>query len=348
MPAFYINGKVKAQAKRMEKELPMALQRIATNIRIYPDVAETLTAVAETLEDDSPLAAEFRRTARDLRSHGVQALADMENRAAVSSPSLATVAFQLQRYAQRGSGSFSEAFTGAAEQKPGMLELADQGTLFLDEIGDMPVEMQAKLLRALQEQEVWRVGATAPVKIDMRVIAATHKDIKTRRKQLNFRDDLYYRLANVEITAPSLRERTEDIAPLAEHFLERTCMDLGRDPMRLSKQQVKQLVSHSWPGNIRELRNVIERAVILSTGNRARLDLALSDSSEPASEQIAMTPQAEDLSFVTDAEMREREKANLISALNHVDGRVWGPDGAAVLLGIKPSTLAYRMKVLGI
>jgi Flp pilus assembly protein TadB len=122
LPALYLNGKVKAQAKRLEKELPMALQRIATNIRIHPDVAETLQAVAETLDEDSPLAAELRRTARDLRSHGRQALDDFERRAQLVSPSLATVAFQLQRYAERGSGSFSEAFTGAAENLHKILE----------------------------------------------------------------------------------------------------------------------------------------------------------------------------------------------------------------------------------
>jgi Flp pilus assembly protein TadB len=122
LPALYLNGKVKAQTKRLEKELPMALQRIATNIRIHPDVAETLQAVAETLDEDSPLAAELRRTARDLRSHGRQALDDFERRAQLVSPSLATVAFQLQRYAERGSGSFSEAFTGAAENLHKILE----------------------------------------------------------------------------------------------------------------------------------------------------------------------------------------------------------------------------------
>ena len=122
LPALYLNGKVKAQTKRLEKELPMALQRIATNIRIHPDVAETLQAVAETLDEDSPLAAELRRTARDLRTHGRQALDDFERRAQLVSPSLSTVAFQLQRYAERGSGSFSEAFTGAAENLHKILE----------------------------------------------------------------------------------------------------------------------------------------------------------------------------------------------------------------------------------
>jgi PAS domain S-box-containing protein len=245
-------------------------------------------------------------------------------------------------------GHVKGAFTGAHRDRVGRLQLADGGTLFLDEVGEIPLDLQGKLLRALQEREFERVGDEQTVKVDVRVVAATNRDLQAEVKSGSFREDLYYRLGVFPIMVPPLRERTEDIAPLAEHFLERTCKDLGRDSMRLSKQQVKQLTSHSWPGNIRELRNVIERAVILSTGNRARLDLALSDSSGYQMEVIPSQTQTEDVGFVTDAEMREREKANLVAALNHVDGRVWGPDGAAALLGIKPSTMAYRMKVLGV
>jgi DNA-binding NtrC family response regulator len=150
------------------------------------------------------------------------------------------------------------------------------------------------------------------------------------------------------IVVPPLRDRREDIGPLAEHFLTRTCADLGRDPMTWSKQQVNRLMGHRWPGNIRELRNVIERAVILSTGARARLDQAMPDDAGIQADVEVAPAQSAGTDFVTDAEMREREKANLIAALRHTDWRVWGPDGAAVLLGIKPSTLTYRIKALGI
>lgn len=245
-------------------------------------------------------------------------------------------------------GHVKGAFTGAHRDRVGRLQLADGGTLFLDEVGEIPLDLQGKLLRALQEREFERVGDDHTVRVDVRVVAATNRDLQTEVKNGSFREDLYYRLGVFPITVPPLRERTEDIAPLAEHFLERTCMDLGRDPMRLSQQQVIQLTAHSWPGNIRELRNVIERAVILSTGTRARLDLALSDNSGNQKVALSATSRNDEVGFITDAEMRERERDNLVAALRHADWQVWGTAGAAALLGIKPSTLAYRMKALGI
>lgn len=245
-------------------------------------------------------------------------------------------------------GHVKGAFTGAHRDRVGRLQLADGGTVFLDEVGEIPMDLQGKLLRALQEREFERVGDDRTVKVDVRVIAATNRDLEDEVKAGRFREDLYYRLGVFPLVVPPLRDRREDIGPLAEHFLLRTCADLGRDPMRLSRQQVRQLNGHYWRGNIRELRNVIERAVILSTGNRARLDLAMVDDSvvRPDPEDIQMPPG--EVSFITDAEMREQEKSNLIAALRHANWRVWGNDGAASLLGIKPSTLSYRMKALGI
>ncbi len=245
-------------------------------------------------------------------------------------------------------GHVKGAFTGAHRDRVGRLQLANGGTVFLDEVGEIPLDLQGKLLRALQEREFERVGDDRTIKVDVRVVAATNRDLEAEVKAGRFREDLYYRLGVFPILVPPLRDRREDIGPLAEHFLARTCVDLGRDPMRLSKQQVQQLLGHRWPGNIRELRNIIERAVILSTGNRARLDLAMSDDADTQSVVTTAQTPSDGTGFVTDAEMREREKANLIAALRHANWRVWGPDGAAALLGIKPSTLAYRMKVLGI
>ncbi len=245
-------------------------------------------------------------------------------------------------------GHVKGAFTGAHRDRIGRLQLADGGTLFLDEVGEIPLDLQGKLLRALQEREFERVGDDRTVKVDVRVVAATNRDLEREVAAGRFREDLYYRLGVFPIRVPALRERRQDIAPLAEHFLARTCVDLGRDPMRLSKQQARQLMAHSWPGNIRELRNVIERAVILSSGSRARLDLALPETTAPHAALTTPALLVEEADFITDAEMREREKANLVAALRYANGRVWGADGAAALLGIKPSTLAYRMKMLGI
>jgi PAS domain S-box-containing protein len=245
-------------------------------------------------------------------------------------------------------GHVKGAFTGAHRDRIGRLQLADGGTVFLDEVGEIPLDLQGKLLRALQEREFERVGDERTIKVDVRVVAATNRDLEAEVQAGRFREDLYYRLGVFPIVVPPLRDRREDIGPLAEHFLTRTCADLGRDPMSWSKQQVNQLMGHRWPGNIRELRNVIERAVILSSGGRARLDLAMPDDIETPADVEVATAKSDGTEFVTDAEMREHEKANLIAALRHADWRVWGPDGAAALLGIKPSTLTYRMKVLGI
>jgi PAS domain S-box-containing protein len=245
-------------------------------------------------------------------------------------------------------GHVKGAFTGAHRDRIGRLQLADGGTVFLDEVGEIPLDLQGKLLRALQEREFERVGDERTVKVDVRVVAATNRDLEAEVKAGRFREDLYYRLGVFPIVVPPLRDRREDIGPLAEHFLTRTCVNLGREPMRLSKQQAQQLMHHSWPGNIRELRNIIERAVILSTGSRARLDLAMpGDVGTQPDVTTDLTP-SDGVDFVTDAEMREREKANLTAVLRYANWRVWGPEGAAGLLGIKPSTLTYRMKVLGV
>ncbi|MGD9368063.1 MAG: sigma 54-interacting transcriptional regulator [Desulfobacteraceae bacterium] len=231
------------------------------------------------------------------------------------------------------------AFTGAAEQKPGMLELADRGTLFLDEIGDMPAEMQAKLLRALQEQEVWRVGATAPVKIDVRVIAATHKDIKSRRKQLNFRDDLYYRLANVEITAPSLRERPEDIAPLCEMVLETFCQEQPdkQKALCLSPKALRLLEAYDWPGNIRELRNTLIQISLRCDGNtiEPRHLKGLID-------VYAVQPKEDGKPLPS---LMEVERVHIIKALKCTDGN---KSAAAKILDIDRNRLNRRLKKLGI
>lgn len=245
-------------------------------------------------------------------------------------------------------GHVRGAFTGAHRDRVGRLQLADGGTVFLDEVGEIPLDLQGKLLRALQEREFERVGDDRTIKVDVRVVAATNRDLEAEVKEGRYREDLYYRLGVFPIVVPPLRDRREDIGPLAEHFLTRTCADLGRDSMRLSKQQAEQLMAHDWPGNIRELRNVIERAVILSSGSRARLDLAMPDHVDTPPDVAIDLTASDGTGFVTDAEMREHEKANLIAALRHADWRVWGHDGAAGLLGIKPSTLTYRMKALGI
>lgn len=243
-------------------------------------------------------------------------------------------------------GHVRGAFTGAHKDRIGRLQLANGGTLFLDEVGEIPISLQGKLLRAIQEQEFERVGDDETTKVDVRFVAATNRDLEAEVAAGRFREDLYYRLSVFPMELPSLRERIEDIAPLATHFLDIACVELCRESLQLTKQHVSMLQNHQWPGNIRELKNVIERAVILTRGARLRLDLAMGASAkaEPARE----TGPDSKPHFLTEDEFRMSEKQNLIAALRSANWRVWGPDGAAAMLGIKPSTLSYRMSVFGI
>jgi len=243
-------------------------------------------------------------------------------------------------------GHVRGAFTGAHQDRVGRLQLASGGTVFLDEIGEIPLDLQGKLLRALQEHEFERVGDDRTIQADVRVVAATNRDLSAEVRDGRFREDLYYRLSVFPIAVPPLRERFADVIPLATHFLNQVCTELGRAPLEMTRKHAAQLNRHDWPGNIRELRNVIERAVILSPGNRLRLDLAM-----PAAEvglRAATLSPADDTEFVSYADLRAREKSNVIAALRHTDWTIWGPNGAAEALGIKPSTLTYRMKILGI
>lgn len=244
-------------------------------------------------------------------------------------------------------GHVKGAFTGAHKDRVGRLQLADGGTLFLDEIGEIPLSQQGKLLRALQESEFERVGDDETTKVDVRVVAATNRDLHEEVTAGRFREDLYYRLSVFPIVVPPLRDRVDDIAPLATHFLSLIGRELGRESLRLSEQQISLLKRHAWPGNIRELKNVIERAAISSAGPRLRIDLALPEVASLAKEAPASS-RSEERTFVTAAEFRLMEKANITAALRHASWRIWGDDGAAELLGLNPSTLKYRMKQLGI
>ncbi|MCH7671356.1 MAG: sigma 54-interacting transcriptional regulator [Proteobacteria bacterium] len=244
-------------------------------------------------------------------------------------------------------GHVKGAFTGAHQDRAGRMQLADGGTLFLDEVGEIPLSQQGKLLRALQENEFERVGDDNTIKVDVRVVAATNKDLVEEVRAGRFREDLYYRLSVFPIEVPPLRDRITDVAPIASEFLKRSCRELGREPLKLTQNHVAILKRHSWPGNIRELKNVIDRAVISSSGKKLRLDLALTGSTDANLD--LPTPQNQEAStYLTSAEFRELEKANIVAALQHANWKTWGDEGAAALLGVKPSTLAYQMKTFGI
>lgn len=243
-------------------------------------------------------------------------------------------------------GHIRGSFTGAHRDRVGRLHLASGGTLFLDEVGEIPIDLQGKLLRALQEHEFERVGDDKTTKINVRVIAATNRDLKAEISAGRFREDFYYRLSVFPIEVPPLRARRKDIGALAKQFLANVCKEQGRDILTLTRQQIDDLCRYDWPGNIRELKNIIERAVILTKRNRLRLDLAMHNDQRTKKPLASIASDGE--AFVTEAVLREKEKLNLIAALRYSKWRISGTDGAAELLGIKPSTLAYRMKVYGI
>ena len=246
-------------------------------------------------------------------------------------------------------GHVKGAFTGAYRDRVGRFQLADGGTIFLDEVGEIPLELQGKLLRVLQEKEFERVGDDVTRRVDVRVIAATNRDLEQLVEAGKFREDLYYRLSVFPVQVPPLRRRRDDVVQLALHFLEQACRDFGRDCPNLTRSQVDRLRRYDWPGNIRELKNVIERAVILSRGETLRLDLSLPEvTAEPSdeSEQTLDTPF--DRVFLTDAEIRKQQRDNMLAALEHADWRISGRGGAAELLGLKASTLTDRLRAFGI
>jgi PAS domain S-box-containing protein len=244
-------------------------------------------------------------------------------------------------------GHVKGAFTGAYRDRVGRFQLADGGTIFLDEVGEIPLDLQGKLLRVLQESEYERVGDDATLTVDARIIAATNRDLEELVDNGGFREDLYYRLSVFPIVVPPLRDRDQDIIQLASHFLEKACMDFGHRPLSLSKQQLSLLNKYSWPGNVRELKNVIERAVILSQGKVLRLDLAMADILRSSRTQ-ATQPDRVQTQIMTDHELTELQKENMLSALRLSNGKVSGSEGAAQLIGLKPSTFTDRMKKFGI
>ncbi len=242
-------------------------------------------------------------------------------------------------------GHMRGAFTGAVRDKPGRFELADGGTLFLDEIGEIPLAMQAKLLRVLQEQEVERVGDTRTRKVDVRIVAATNRDLKKEVAAGRFRQDLFYRLGVFPLEVPPLRERSEDVALLAAHFVRATAKKMNRPAPRFTKAHAEHLNSHDWPGDIRELQNSVERAVILAQGGALHFELPTAGVPHPV---LATTAHGETASILTREDWKRHERESITAALKQSGGKVFGPGGAAELLDMKPTTLASRIKALQI
>lgn len=233
-------------------------------------------------------------------------------------------------------GHVRGAFTGALQERVGRFQLADRGTLFLDEAGEIPLGLQAKLLRVLQEGEFERVGEDRTRRVDVRVIAATNRNLESEVEAGRFRQDLYYRLSVFPIRTPLLRERMEDVPMLAQHFLRQAARRLHVPLPRLTAENLEALAGYDWPGNVRELQNVMERAVIMSRGGPLTFQFA-------APKRVAAEGGP-----MTRAELRAAERENIAAALRRSGGKVYGPGGAAEILGMKPTTLASRIRALGV
>jgi formate hydrogenlyase transcriptional activator len=234
-------------------------------------------------------------------------------------------------------GHAKGAFTGAVAQRIGRFELADKGTLFLDEVGDMPLGLQPKLLRVLQEQEIERLGSTQTYRVNVRLVAATNHDLASMVEQGRFREDLYYRLNVFPVHLPPLRERPADIPQLALHFVQRFSQLMNKEIQTIPDETMEAFFRYKWPGNIREMQNVIERAVILSTGSVLQVPL------EYFRSRAAHLTQNANGRTLADA-----EREHILATLRETEWVLSGPNGAATRLGINRSTLQFRMRKLGI
>ena len=230
-------------------------------------------------------------------------------------------------------------FTGAIERRIGKFELADESTIFLDEIGELPKELQAKILRVLQEKEIERIGGKNTLRIDIRIIAATNRDLLKMVSTEEFRSDLFYRLSVFPIYLPPLRDRKEDIPLLAAHFIKRASKKMHKEIETLTDESLKEMLDYNWPGNIRELEHVIEKAVILA--DRSALSVTIPKGSKYSTDTAFLGAAR----FKT---LKELESQHILQVLRHCNGKVRGEDGVAAILDIKPTTLESRMKKLGI
>lgn len=230
-------------------------------------------------------------------------------------------------------------FTGATERRIGKFEQASGGTILLDEIGEMPLETQVKLLRVLQEKEIERIGGRAPVKVDVRIVAATNRNLEKEIANGRFRLDLYYRLNIFPVTLPPLRERKEDIPSLAYHFVSRYARKIGKSISDISPKALKDLTAYDWPGNVRELEHLLERSILLTSGS------VIKEIFLPPVAQKEYSKDPEETRIKT---IEENERDHILAVLKKCNGKIWGAGGAAELLGVPPTTLNSKIKKLGI
>jgi formate hydrogenlyase transcriptional activator len=320
------------QRRYLEEEIRSEFGQIVGESPALRTALSLASVVAPT--DSSVLILGETGTGKELVARAIHKLGSRSEKAFVK---LNCAAIPLGLLESELFGHEKGAFTGAIAQKTGRFELADKGTLFLDEVGDIPLELQAKLLRVLQEQEFERLGSNRTHKVDVRLIAATHRDLPAMVKQGSFREDLYYRLKVFPIHVPALRQRTEDIPKLVWHFTGLYARRMNKGIEQIPAETMGALVRYRWPGNIRELQNFIERAVILSPQSTLRA---------PTSELEPFQPPRGSDGLMHG--LAEVERDHILCALEAANWVIGGPSGAAARLGMKRTSLAYRMKKLRI
>jgi formate hydrogenlyase transcriptional activator len=297
-----------------------ALERVLEQVRYVAPTDSTVLIEGET------------GTGKELIAHAIHNASSRRGRPFVK---LNCAAIPLDLLESELFGHERGAFTGAIAQKIGRFELADKGTLFLDEVGDIPAALQPKLLRVLQEQEFERLGSNRTHKVDVRLVAATNRNLAEMVKEGEFRSDLYYRLDVFPILLPPLRARREDIAALVAHFVEIFCRRMGKQIDHIPRETMSALCSYDWPGNVRELQNRIERAVILS-----RDEVLFNPLPTPEPQDVA--------NYSAPTTLKEIERTTILSALEDRGWVVGGSEGAAAKLGVPRTTLIYKMERFGI
>jgi PAS domain S-box-containing protein len=315
---------------QQEIKLTHNFDEIISQSKKFKRVLEAVEQVAET--DATVLILGESGTGKELVARAVHNLSDRSDRPLVKVNCAALPANLIE---SELFGHEKGAFTGALNTKIGRFELSDRGTIFLDEIGELPIDLQSKLLRVLQEGEFERLGSSKPKKVDVRVIAATNRDLEAAVQQGTFREDLYYRLNVFPLSLPPLRDRTEDVPLLTRHFLQKYATKFGKDIQSVSNRTVADLQGYHWPGNVRELENIVERAVITSRGKKLQLANPLPHSKPTSGATQRVT-------------LEEHEKQYILKILDFTNWRVSGDKGAANILGLKRTTLEARMKKLGI
>src|SRR5580698_4886546 len=328
-----VDGAVeRRQRLYLEEEIKAEFGSIVGDSPALKTALDLVSIVAPT--DSSVLIMGETGTGKELIARAIHNLSGRRDRPFVK---LNCAAIPLGLLESELFGHEKGAFTGAIAQKTGRFELANRGTLFLDEVGDIPLELQAKLLRVLQEQEFERLGSNHTHKVDVRLIAATHRDLPAMVKQTTFREDLYYRLKVFPIHVPALRQRTEDIPRLVRHFVERFARRMNKKIDAIPSETMDALVRYRWPGNVRELQNFIERAVILSPHTVLRAPTSeLEPFSAPKGSNVPLTG------------LEEVERDHIFRALDASNWVVGGRNGAAERLGMKRTSLVYKMQRLGI